>query len=119
MPILTVLQGEQAQTIQVSQGANLREVLLANDFSPYTSLTRIANCGGRGLCATCGVWVEEAEPKPNHWHDRLASRFGYPRLSCQISIQRDMTVRLLDDKWIWGGRDGQRARKLDSFSETE
>jgi len=105
--------------IDVQHGANLREVLLAHGFSPYTALTRVANCGGRGLCATCGVWIEEAEPRPQHWHDRLASRFGYPRLSCQITIERDMTVRLLEDKFIWGDRDGQRARRYDSFSETE
>ncbi|MCA9913893.1 MAG: 2Fe-2S iron-sulfur cluster binding domain-containing protein [Anaerolineae bacterium] len=115
MPTLTIIQENQQHSIIVQQGENLRQVLLANDFSPYTSVTSIANCGGRGLCASCGVWIEEAEPEPEHWHDRLASRFGYPRLSCQITIERDMTVRLLADKFIWGKRDGARARRVDSF----
>lgn len=119
MPTLTIIQDDRQQNIAVQPGANLREVLLAHGFSPYTSFTKIANCGGRGLCATCGVWIEEAEPKPEHWHDRLASRFGYPRLSCQITIQDDMTVRILTDKVIWGERDGQRARKLNSFAKPE
>lgn len=103
MPTVTVLIDDTSQTIETDAGANLREALLAAGFSPYTVLTRRANCGGRGLCATCGVWVERNTPAPAHWHDRIGASFGYPRLSCQISIDADMTVRLLTDKWIWGG----------------
>jgi ferredoxin len=104
MPQLTILVDDQRTTLDVEQGANLRRVLLAHGFSPYTRLTRRANCGGRGLCATCGVWMEVGEPAPQHWHDKAAAAFGYPRLSCQISIESDMTVRILTDKVIWGGR---------------
>ena len=84
-------------------GTPLRDVLLANGFSPYTRLTERLNCGGRGLCGTCGVHFPESEPDPDHWHDRLADRFGYPRLSCRIPVDSDMTVRL-PDKIIWGSR---------------
>lgn len=85
-------------------GANLRRVLLQHDLSPYTRWTRRLNCGGRGLCATCGVRVEDPALPPTHWHDRLAERFGYPRLSCQITITRPLAVRLLPEKIIWGTR---------------
>ena len=85
-------------------GINLRWLLLAHDLSPYTALTRRANCGGQGLCATCGVRIDPPSPPPHHWHDRLAARFGYPRLSCQIAVNRTLTVRLDTDKWIWGRR---------------
>ena len=112
MPILHVLHDDQVSEITVEHGANLRRVLLDNNLSPYTSLTKITNCGGRGLCATCGVWIEANEPAPQHWHDKLANRFGYPRLSCQITVNDNMRVRLLDDKFIWGGRDPERANKL-------
>jgi ferredoxin len=88
--------------------ANLRRVLLEAGISPYTRLTRQVNCGGRGLCATCGVWILNGEPEPVHWHDVLASRFGYPRLSCQISIEGPMTIHLVTDKRIWGRRDPKR-----------
>lgn len=111
MPKLTILYENTQTEIMVEAGSNLRRTLLANGFSPYTALTKIANCGGRGICATCGVWVEEHETAPTHWHDQLAARFGYPRLSCQITIQDDMTVRILDDKFIWGDRDGSRAKR--------
>lgn len=115
MPTLRILHDDGETTLNVEKGANLRRTLLEADYSPYVPLTRIANCGGRGLCATCGVWIEtdgphntpQTEPAPAHWHDKLAARFGYPRLSCQISIDDDMTVRI-PDKIIWGKRDPQR-----------
>jgi len=100
---LTVLIGDQMHILSVPHGANLRHTLLEAGFSPYTTITKWANCGGRGLCATCGVWIESGEPAPQQWHDRIGSSFGYPRLSCQITITNDMTIRILDDKMIWGG----------------
>ena len=106
---LTVLTQGEAHQLSVADGANLRQTLLDHGFSPYTALTKRLNCGGRGLCATCGVWIETNEPRPAHWHDKLAARFGYPRLSCQVTVTEDMTVRLLDDKRIWGDRDPERA----------
>lgn len=105
---LTVLTRGDEHTLTVPHGANLRRVLLDNGFSPYTAVTKRLNCGGRGICATCGVWIETNEPPPDHWHDQLAARFGYPRLSCQVEINADMTVRILDDKRIWGDRDPAR-----------
>lgn len=112
MPIITIITQDETATIEVEAGENLRMTLLQHGFSPYTQLTRIANCGGRGLCATCGVWIDTGEPQPKHWHDKLALQFGYPRLSCQVIIQQNMTVRILDDKIIWGGRDKTRAGQL-------
>ena len=103
MPTLTIYTGAETITLQVEPGANLRQTLLDNGLTPYVTLTRRANCGGRGICATCGVWID-APPKPTHWHDKAAHTFGYPRLSCQIVVEQDMTVRLIPEKWIWGGR---------------
>jgi ferredoxin len=90
--------------LSVPLGANLRQVLLDACLTPYAPLTQKLNCGGHGICATCGVWLVEGEPEPTHWHDRIGQRFGYPRLSCQITVERDMTVRLATDKIIWGAR---------------
>lgn len=101
---LIVFNAEQVHELDVEPGSNLRKILLANEISPYAPLTRRLNCGGRGICATCGVWIESGEPVPTHWHDRIGARFGYPRLSCQVTIEQDMTVRILHDKWIWGAR---------------
>lgn len=111
MYTLTILNDGEEHILQVESGSNLRRALLDAGISPYATLTRIANCGGRGICATCGVWIDENEPDPEHWHDRIGSRFGYPRLSCQITVRSDMTVRILHDKRIWGDRDPNRAKR--------
>ncbi len=113
MYTITVLVDDDTHYIDVAHGVNLRQVLLEHDFSPYTRITSKLNCGGRGLCATCGVWIDNAI-EPTHWHDKAADAFGYPRLSCQIIVDQDMTVRLLTDKVIWGSRDGQKARLFNS-----
>jgi len=96
--------------LDVPDGAILRNVLLEQGLSPYTTITRRFNCGGRGLCATCGVWLEKGAPLPVHWHDQLADRYGYPRLSCQIRVQGDMDI-VLPQKWIWGSREAAKRRR--------
>ena len=97
---VTVRSGDGEETIAVERGRTLRHALLAHDSPVYGTLSRHANCGGRGLCATCTVEVDPA-PDPTHWHDEAAVRFGYPRLSCQIAVEEPLTVRLLD-KYVWG-----------------
>ena len=96
-------QNGDAHSWQVPAGTNLRQALLDQGFSPYTRYTEKLNCGGRGLCATCGVWITKGEPPARHWHDKAAQRFGYSRLSCQIRVEQDMRVELVD-KWVWGSR---------------
>lgn len=102
----------QRHELQVPVGANLRQVLLQHGLSPYVPLTQNLNCGGRGICATCGVWIERETPMPTHWHDHLAYRYGYPRLSCQIQVVDGMEIRL-PPKMIWGKRDPRKKRPTD------
>ena len=90
-------------TLEDREVTNLREALLQANVSPYASWTQRANCGGRGLCATCGVHIVSGEPEPVHWHDKAAKRFGYPRLACQITLDHDMHVAQVP-KLIWGAR---------------
>ena len=97
---ITVVAGDEETTVEVERGANLRDALLSHGFPVYGTLSRYANCGGRGLCSTCTVEVDPA-PEPTHWHDAAAVRFGYPRLSCCIEVEEPMTVGLLD-KHVWG-----------------
>lgn len=104
--VVTVRDEDTETEIEASRGEILRDVLLAAGVSPYTRYTGRLNCGGRGLCATCGVRIEECEGEyaPDHWHDALADRFGYPRLSCQLRLTEDITVRI-PEKRVWGGRE--------------
>jgi Na+-transporting NADH:ubiquinone oxidoreductase subunit NqrF len=43
-------------------------------------------------------------PAPDHWHDALADRFGYPRLSCQVRVTDELVVRI-PEKLVWGNRE--------------
>lgn len=105
---VVVEHGEATTEITATAGEPLRDALLAAGLSPYSTVTTHANCGGRGLCATCGVRLrdgDDGDHEPEHWHDRLAARFGYPRLSCQLSVEDGMVVELLPEKRVWGGRE--------------
>jgi len=88
----------------VSRGANLRTVLLENNYPVYGKLSNHINCGGRGLCATCGIEILRPEIEPMHWHDKLAKSYRYLRLSCQITVEFDLEIRIEDDKVMWGRR---------------
>ncbi|MEZ3114568.1 2Fe-2S iron-sulfur cluster-binding protein [Halobaculum sp. MBLA0147] len=101
---VTVHHDEQTTTVTARRGEPLRDALRRANLSPYTRLTERLNCGGRGLCATCGVRVLD-DVAPDHWHDRLAERFGYPRLSCQLPAEDGLEVALVSDKLVWGGRE--------------
>lgn len=90
--------------IHAEPGTVLRDVLRAAGLSPHSTVGRRVNCGGRGLCATCGVRVLEDDPDPEYWHDDLAARFGYPRLSCQLEVTDGLEVRI-PEKLVWGGRE--------------
>ncbi|AEM58555.1 (2Fe-2S)-binding protein [Haloarcula hispanica N601] len=94
--------GGETHELTAERGAVLRDVLLDADLSPHGRYAKRVNCGGRGICATCGVRLAEP-PDPDHWHDDLADRFSYPRLSCQLRVRDGMRVELLD-KRVWGSR---------------
>lgn len=100
---VVVRHGDGETVTRAAVGTTLRDHLLDHGLSPYARLTERANCGGNGLCATCGVRLAEP-PEPDHWHDDLADRFGYPRLSCQLQVREGMRVQLLD-KRLWGSRE--------------
>ena len=104
---LRVVLGEDGpeRHLEVDRGTVLRDALLEHGISPHGRYARRLNCGGRGLCATCGVRFEADDPDPDHWHDDLADRFGYPRLSCQLRVTEPTTVLLVPEKRVWGGRE--------------
>ena len=101
---LTVREDGVETTIETERGTVLREALRAHGFEVYGSISRVANCGGRGVCGTCGVRVTGADgesiPAAGR-HDAAAKRWGYPRLSCQIRVREPMLVEVID-KVVWG-----------------
>jgi ferredoxin len=97
---VTVHDGADETTIEVPAGTVLRDALLNHDFEVYGSVSRMANCGGRGLCGTCGVRIAESVPAAGY-HDAAAKQWGYPRLSCRIRVTEPLTVTLVE-KAVWG-----------------
>jgi len=97
---VTVVHDDNETVLEAAPGTVLRDLLHEHGFSVYGTASRHANCGGRGLCGTCGVKLTPP-PEPDHWHDRAAARFGYPRLSCCVTINKPMRVQLLE-KHVWG-----------------
>lgn len=97
---VTVIDGDDEGVIKVPSGTVLRDALGANGFGVYGSVSRVANCGGRGICGTCGVRIREEVPAAGV-HDAAAKRWGYPRLSCRIRVTEPMTVELIE-KVMWG-----------------
>ena len=101
----------------VESGQNLRTVLQAAAIPVYGRAGSVLNCGGRGICASCGVLVY-TECAPTHWHDRLADTWGYPRLSCQIHVHGDIEISIIEDKVMWGQLlPGKKKRSLPLISE--
>ncbi|MEL7145011.1 MAG: 2Fe-2S iron-sulfur cluster-binding protein [Bacteroidota bacterium] len=92
----------EVQVIAARKGDNLREVLMTNGVNLYGALSQHINCGGRGICATCGVYLLSSDVPPTHWHDKLAKKFGYPRLTCQITLTENIQIAIPKNKIIWG-----------------
>ena len=95
--------GELLASISGLKGEILRQVLISNHLSPHAKATSRLNCFGNGICATCGVFIKQ-EVTAQHWHDKLAKRFCYPRLSCQVKIDADLDI-MIPKKLVWGKPD--------------
>ena len=51
-------------SVDVPDGANLRQVALDNGIEVYQGLDIVANCRGRGLCGTCRVEIVDGKGVP-------------------------------------------------------
>jgi len=112
MPTLTVWIEGVSQTLELPVGTNLRQALLEAGISPYAQFTRKLNCGGNGICATCGVEILSSPPDAQHWHDKMAQRFRYPRLSCKIQVEQDLSIRIMTEKKVWGKRIPKKSKDV-------
>ncbi len=77
-------------TIHVEHGANLMNALLDNGLPVASS------CHGDGICSMCRVQLEgETSAPPAYESEALKRNKCAPdeRLSCQISVTADLTVR--------------------------
>ncbi|MEL6558769.1 MAG: 2Fe-2S iron-sulfur cluster-binding protein [Bacteroidota bacterium] len=102
MITIKYIEDAKERVLKANKGDNLLQVLKSNHIDVYGSVSSKLNCGGNGLCATCGVYVISGDAKISHWHDQLAEKFGYPRLTCQIALEEDLIIKKPDRKIIWG-----------------
>lgn len=94
MPTLIITdQDGQTRTIQAEPGRSVMEVIRDHDFDGLMAI-----CGGACSCATCHVWVDLTQmallpplgPDEEDLLDSLDQRRPGSRLSCQISVTREM-----------------------------
>ena len=102
MPVLTLV--NEGKTLEVSEGANLRKVLLNNGISPYIGKDKFLNCLGNGLCGTCRVEIVDGKGAPPMSPLEEAALLGLTpiyarqipknvRLSCRIDVTKDMSIK--------------------------
>jgi ferredoxin len=103
MPTVTA----QGKTMPCAAGANLRQVLLANNVDLYNGQAKVINCRAIGTCGTCAVRIE-GEVSEANWKDK--ARRSLPphqsdrdlRLACQTQVLGDITVTKYDGFWGQG-----------------
>ena len=83
MPIITLV--NEGRTIEVTEGSNLRKVLLKHGVNPYVGKDKLLNCLGNGLCGTCRVEVVDGKGAPPMTAMEEAAlpglRAGLPRIA--------------------------------------
>lgn len=91
MPKVTIKDGK---TIEVPAGTRL--VLALED----AGIDILHRCGGNARCTTCRVKFIDGEPEKMTVaeHDKLQDKgdLGVVRLSCQILVEQDMTLEVLN-----------------------
>ena len=113
MPKVTFV--KEKHTIEVPEGAILRDEALKAGIALHRGFRRMANCRGHGTCATCRVLVtngmENLSPKRSWERCRLGVSWvaiGFEdqmRLACQTKVYGDIEVetqpRLHQGKPFW------------------
>jgi ferredoxin len=100
---------KEKKEIEVPKGANLRMTMIENGIPVYRGIHQktYANCHGHGTCGTCRVYIKDGDDnageQPGIWRMISKARtalvnfwqIGHEneaRLSCQTTVDGDMTV---------------------------
>jgi ferredoxin len=107
MPTIVAETATGAQTIDAPAGKKL--VLVIED----AGIDILHRCGGNARCTTCRVEVLEGEPAPmaELERNRLAMEAELAdnvRLSCQIRVNNDLRVRVINQASVRGMDAGPR-----------
>lgn len=101
MPVITLIR--EGKKLDVPAGANLRKVALKAGISVYKGKDILLNCRGNMLCGTCRVEIldgKSVSPRSALEEFILRGRMliarkvsATLRLSCQVSVNGDVSVR--------------------------
>jgi ferredoxin len=95
---------KEKKEIEVAAGTLLRDAMLQNGIQVYRGIHQksYANCGGKGSCGTCRVYIKDGDDHASQkglW-ERVRTSLAFfmighedeARLSCQTKVEGDMTV---------------------------
>jgi ferredoxin len=97
---------KEKKTVEVPDGANLRQEALQNGVEVYPAMNRVLHCPGLGMCTTCKVRIAKGADnvskqsiweKLNMYKDPFAffARLGNEkevRLACRTRVHGDIEV---------------------------
>ena len=84
--------------VEVEAGRRLRAIALDAGVYPNREFLRGVNCGGRGICGTCKVWVHPSSEKsvsPPNIREKIHGAAVGRRLACQTEVLGDIEVTTL------------------------
>lgn len=94
MPTITLVR--EGRTLEVPEGANLRQALLDAGIDVYRDADGLINCRGNGLCGTCVVEIEPMAALNEVTFREKAKIWQYEgrpmRFSCQAKVYADCRV---------------------------
>jgi ferredoxin len=94
--------------VQLGTKVELKTESMLGQAQLAQQLGLLMACGGKGLCATCHVVVDEGDAgslspmtdREERALQRLATRCAGSRLACQAMIRGDVKVRLPEGEYV-------------------
>lgn len=80
--------------VEVQPGRKVRAIALENGIYVNREWVKGVNCGGRGICGTCNVWIKAADGavSPPNMREKLHGMGVGRRLACQTEVRGDIEV---------------------------
>lgn len=99
---------KQVELVQLGKSMELKTESMLAQAQLAEQLGLLMACGGKGLCATCHVVVEQETEgalspitdREERALQRLATRCDGSRLACQAMIRGDVKVRLPEGEYV-------------------